>query len=62
MFYELLKAPGKKRKHISARTVCHVAGVVRVAHKKDWMLSNRYRAMQGLGFQPDAPELAPRSW
>src|ERR1017187_10798025 len=37
-FYGLLKAKGKRRKHISARTVRHVAGLLNVALNKAFKL------------------------
>ena len=38
--YGLLKLPGKRRKHISARTVRHVAGLLSVALNKAFRLEN----------------------
>lgn len=34
MFFDLLKAPGRKRDHISSRTVRHIAGVINAAMNK----------------------------
>jgi integrase len=34
VLYDLLKAPAKRRKHLSAKTICHVAGVINVSLNK----------------------------